>query len=71
MSGLEKEFKGRIRFVRANIHNKDTFALQKELGFTATPEFFLLDAKGNILGHWDDDAAVPRLRAIFDQFLEK
>lgn len=70
MYGLEKEYKGRVQFVRANIHNQNTFALQKKLGFTATPEFFLLDEHGTILEHWDDDAAVSRLKPIFDQHLK-
>lgn len=70
VNGLEQEYNGRILFVRANIHNQATIALQEKLGFTATPEFFLLDEQGNILEHWDDDATVPRLKLIFDERLK-
>ena len=61
MRGLEQEFSGRITFVRVNIHNKETLPLQEKYGFTATPEFFLVDANGNIMGHWDEGMTVAGL----------
>ena len=68
--GLEQEYAGRITVVRANIHNKVTLALQEQYGFTATPEFFLVDGDGNILGHWDDGATIASLRQAIDDILE-
>ena len=69
MHGLEQEYGERITFVRANIHLGTTRALQQELGFTATPEFFLVDADGKIVGHWDDDVSVSGLKDAFDRVL--
>ena len=70
MHGLQREYGDRITFVRANIHLQETRALQMDLGFTLAPEFFLLDANGRILGHWDEEVTVAQLRETFDQVLE-
>ena len=70
MHGLEREYGERITFIRANIHLQETKALQEDLGFTLTPEFFLLDADGRILGHWDEEVTVAQLRETFDRVLE-
>lgn len=69
MHGLEREYGDRITFVRVNIHMPETRALQEELGFTTTPEFFLLDADHQILGHWDETIDVAELRASLDRLL--
>lgn len=71
MYGLEKEYAGRIKFVRANIHNKDTFALQKKYGFTATPEFFLVNGDGIIVARWDEITNLADFIRQIDPFLEK
>jgi len=63
--GLERKYGDRIDFVRLSIHNPATFALQKQLGFTVTPEFFLLDANGAVLAHWDDGFAVEGVEQVF------
>jgi len=43
VSGLTKIYGTCIKFVRVNIHDPKTAALQTQLGFMTTPEFFLLD----------------------------
>lgn len=68
--GLQREYGERITFVRANIHLQETRALQEDLGFTLAPEFFLLDADGGILGHWDEEVTLAQLRDAFDRVLE-
>lgn len=70
MHGLERDYGERITFVRANIHLQETRALQENLGFTLAPEFFLLDADGKILGHWDEEVTVAQLRETFDHVIE-
>jgi len=65
--GLRDEYSHRITFRLANIHDKTTFDLQAQLGFTATPEFFLLDADGTILGHWGEEVTESALRLAFDK----
>jgi hypothetical protein len=69
--GLEKEYAGRITFVRANIHNRETFALQKKYGFTATPEFFLVAADGTILGHWDEATNFEKFKMLIDPIVAR
>ena len=70
MHGLQREYGERITFVRVNIHLQETRALQEDLGFTLAPEFFLLDADGKILGHWDEEVTVAQLKDTFDRVLE-
>ena len=65
MNGLERKFGSRITFVRLNIHNPDTFALQDQLGFTTTPEFYLLDKSGAILGLWDEGISAKEMEQVF------
>lgn len=67
--GLKAQYGDRITFDLANIHDKTTFDLQIQLGFMATPEFFLLDADGKILGHWDEGVTEAALRQAFDAAL--
>ncbi len=56
MNGLMKKYKDRARFVRLNIHTPQSFALKKQLGFSATPEFYLVDPKGHVLHYWGGDS---------------
>jgi hypothetical protein len=69
--GLEEKFSGQITFTRANIHNKDTFELQERLGFSVTPEFFLLDADGVVLAHWDETIDISQLEADLSNFVSR
>ncbi len=70
MHGLEKEYGSRIEFVRANIHNPDFEPLMEQYGFNTTPEFYLVDAGGQILGAWFDGISAAELRQAFDEALE-
>ncbi len=67
--GLESKFAGRIEFVRANILNPETEALQQQYGFSTTPEFYLVNQQGEILGFWDDSVVVEELQQAFEQAL--
>jgi len=69
--GLEAKFSEQITFTRVNIHDKNTFELQKELGFSVTPEFFLLDADGLILKHWDETLDISQLEADLNTFVSQ
>lgn len=71
MRGLEKEYTGQIEFVRANILNPETEALQEQYGFSTTPEFYLVDTQGEIIAFWDDSVDVDSLRLAFEQALGK
>ncbi|MBI3943384.1 MAG: hypothetical protein HY326_10265 [Chloroflexi bacterium] len=69
MNGMKKEYSGRVTIVILNIHNPDTFAMQKELGFTVTPDYFLVDENDKILGHWDESTDIPSLKKDIDTIL--
>ena len=54
--GLMKKYTDRARFVTVNIHVSEYSALLKQLGFSASPEFYLVDPAGHVLHYWGGDA---------------
>ncbi len=50
-----KKYTDRARFVRVNIHAPQSSALLKQLGFSASPEFYLVDPTGHVLHYWGGD----------------
>lgn len=69
MRGLEKEYAGRITFVRVNILNEENRPLLERFSFSTTPELYLLDGAGRIIGFWNDNVSADELRAAFDAAL--
>jgi hypothetical protein len=67
--GLEKEYGDRITFTRANILNPENEALMEQFAFGATPELYLVDETGYILGFWDGPVEASELRQAFDEAL--
>ena len=61
VNGLMKKYTDRVAFVRVNIHDPKTFDLQTQLGFNATPEFYLVDPQGNVKHKWDDSIDLAEL----------
>ena len=55
MNGLMKKYADRARFVRVNIHAPQSLTLLKQLGFSASPEFYLVDPMGHVLHYWGGD----------------
>lgn len=47
--GLEAEYSGKIKFSFLDADDPNTDAFQRTLGFAYQPEFYLLDANGNVL----------------------
>jgi hypothetical protein len=47
--GLEAEYSGKIKFSYLDADDPNTDAFQRALGFAYQPEFYLLDANGNVL----------------------
>jgi hypothetical protein len=66
---LEKEYEGRIRFVRVNVLDRKNAALLDRFGFSTTPELYLLDEQGQTIGFWSDVVAPQELRQAFDRAL--
>ena len=71
MHGLEREYGERIKFVRVNILQKESRALMEQYAFSTTPEFYLVDADGEIIGFFDDTATKKDFHKTFDAILEK
>jgi hypothetical protein len=69
VNGLAKEFDGRLKVVRVNVRDTNTVSIQEEYGFTATPELFLVDESGKILGHWDEVESAASLAEEIDRLL--
>jgi thiol-disulfide isomerase/thioredoxin len=61
VNGLMKNYTDRVRFVRLNIHDKATFDLQSQLGFSTTPEFYLIDPQGRVEHKWDESVDLQEL----------
>ena len=55
VNGLMKKYTDRVRFVTVNIHASQSRALQRQLGFSASPEFYLVDPTGQVLHYWGGD----------------
>jgi hypothetical protein len=68
--GLEKEFGDRIKFVRVNILDPSNKPMIEKFGFSATPEFYLVDGDGQVVGFWDV-AVETDLRQAFEDILKE
>lgn len=70
MRGVEKDYRDRIEFIHVNILQPDSEAMMEKFGFSTTPEFYLVDADGNILRFWDDLIPADELRQALDEALQ-
>lgn len=50
--GLEREYAGRVRFLYLDVADPRTAAARRQLGYEATPHFFLLRADGTVAQQW-------------------
>ena len=69
MHGLEKEFGDRIHFVRVNVLNPESGPMLDLYGFNATPEFYLVDQRGEIVAFWSEFFTEDGLRQTFEALL--
>jgi hypothetical protein len=69
--GLEKEYAGRIEFIRVNILNERSRPLMERFSFSLTPELYLVDENGRVLEFWDDVQGADELRQAFDRALKQ
>ena len=67
--GLEREFGERIDFVRVNILIPENKTLMEQYSFSTTPEFYLVDPQGEIIGFWGDAFEEAELRQAFEEAL--
>ena len=50
--GLEAEYSDKMNFVYLDIDDPNTKVFRDALGRRAQPEFYLLDADGNVIQQW-------------------
>jgi hypothetical protein len=68
--GLEAKYYGKINFVFLDADDPNTRDFQSALGFYYQPEFYLLDANGNVLKKFVGYVAPEDFEAEFEKHLE-
>ncbi len=64
--GLEAEYSDRMDFAYLDIDNPANDEFERQLGFRVQPQFFLLDAQGNVIQQWLGRVDEADFRAAFD-----
>jgi hypothetical protein len=68
--GLEAEYFGKIKFSYLDADDTNTDAFQRTLGFNYQPEFYLLDAEGNVLKKWIGFTSEEDFKAEFAKYVQ-
>jgi thioredoxin-like negative regulator of GroEL len=63
--GLEARYSGKIKFVYLDADDPATQAFQRQLGFRYQPEFYLLNAEGQVLSQWTGPVTEAQFEAEF------
>jgi thiol-disulfide isomerase/thioredoxin len=69
VQGVEREYNTRMNFIYLDIDDPATEVFQRQLGFDAEPQFFLLDQLGIVLQEWQGYVTVDEFRAAFEAAL--
>jgi hypothetical protein len=68
--GLEAEYSGKIKFSFLDADDPNTDAFQRALGFAYQPEFYLLDAEGNVLKKFIGFVSQEDFTAEFAKYIQ-
>lgn len=68
--GLEAEYLGRVKFSYLDADDPQTSVFQEALGFYYQPEFYFLDAEGNVIRKLVGYVSEDELRSLFDENLK-
>ena len=68
--GLEAEYFGRIKFTYLDADDLRTAGFQRALGFYYQPEFYLLDANGNVLKKLVGFVTAEEFKGAFSEHLK-
>ena len=68
--GLEAKYYGRVKFSFLDADDPQTDEFQRALGFYYQPEFYLLDANGNVLKKFVGYVSQEDFEAEFEKHLE-
>jgi len=67
--GLEAEYFGKVKFSYLDADDPNTDVFQKQLGFYYQPEFYFLDANGNLIKKLIGLISEEEFRKLFDENL--
>lgn len=67
--GLEAKYYGKINFAFLDIDDPATANFRTELGFRVQPEFYLIDAEGNVIQKWFGYVPAEDFEAAFAKAL--
>lgn len=67
--GLEQQHSDRLTFVYLDVDDPANQEFMQTLGRRAQPEFYLLDAEGNVLQQWFGIVSPEEFEAAFDAAL--
>ena len=68
--GLEAEYSGKIKFSYLDAGDPNTDTFQRTLGFAYQPEFYLLDADGNVLKKYIGFVSQEEFAAEFEKYIQ-
>jgi len=68
--GLEAEYSGKVKFSYLDADDPNTDAFQETLGFAYQPEFYLLDANGNVLKKFIGFTSQEDFTAEFAKYIQ-
>jgi thioredoxin-related protein len=68
--GLEAKYYGKIKFSYLDADDSRTDGFQRALGFRYQPEFYLLDANGNLLKKWVGFVPEDQFETVFTQYVQ-
>jgi hypothetical protein len=68
--GLEAEYFGKIKFTYLDADDPRTDGFQRALGFYYQPEFYLLDANGNVIEKLVGFVSEEKFRNVFVEHLQ-
>jgi hypothetical protein len=68
--GLEARYFGKIKFSYLDADDPNTDVFQHTLGFIYQPEFYLLDANGNVLKKWIGFTSQDGFVAEFGKYVQ-
>ena len=68
--GLEAEYFGRVVFTYLDADDPQTVNFQQALGFVYQPEFYLLDADGNVLKKLIGPVSEETFKELFEEHLQ-
>ena len=67
--GLEAEYYGKMDFAFLDADDPATQPFQRELGFRAQPEYYLIDGKGQVIKKWVGFVSADDFRSEFNTAL--